>query len=392
MRDRLGLAFVRYGSRACSPSISSAAASTRWRCERVENWFALAVYSRHGSRRQRTGHSRTSTAVEAEEREREAAELAEETVEAQALRRSDAAKTNLLRAVSHDLRSPLTAIKAATEGLESTSFQLDDGERAELLAAIRLEAERLDRLVANLLDLSRLEVGVENANPELWSVDELVGRALDALGLNARRVTVSLPEQVPFVEVDAGQIERALVNMLENALKFSSPENAVSVAVDVGDDEVIVAVHDEGVGLVGEDLDALFEPFQRGTSGYGQAGAASDSRSYAGSHTPTGDVSGPSRPDAARRFSSRFPLSSRRLGSQLSGVGSSSSTTSRRSCARSRPPDGGRLRRRDGCNRAGGALVGGVQAPDALILDLVLPDRSGTDVTTRTAYVGAPCR
>ena len=238
-----------------------------------ENWFALAVYLVTGVVVSELAARARRRAVEAEEREREAAELAEKTVEAEALRRSDAAKTALLRAVSHDLRSPLTAIKAATEGLESTAFRLGSSERAELLAAIRLEAERLDRLVANLLDLSRLEVGAVNISPELWSVDELVGRALDALGLDATRVTVSLPDQMPVVEVDAGQIERALVNLLENALKFSSPESRVSVSVDVEGGEVVVAVRDQGVGLPPEDLVAIFEPFQRGSAGSGRPGA-----------------------------------------------------------------------------------------------------------------------
>lgn len=238
-----------------------------------ENWFALAVYLVTGVVVSELAARARRRAVEAEEREREAAELAEKTFEAEALRRSDAAKTALLRTVSHDLRSPLTAIKAATEGLETTSFRLSSSERAELLAAIRLEAERLDRLVSNLLDLSRLEVGVANSNPELWSVDELVGRALDALGLDATRVTVSLPDQVPLVEVDAGQIERALVNLLENALKFSSPQGHVFVAVDVGVREVVVAVRDDGVGLASEDLDAIFEPFQRGSGSSDRAGA-----------------------------------------------------------------------------------------------------------------------
>jgi two-component system sensor histidine kinase KdpD len=238
-----------------------------------ENWFALAVYLVTGVVVSELAARARRRAVEAEEREREAAELAEKTVEAEALRRSDAAKTALLRAVSHDLRSPLTAIKAATEGLESTTFRLGSAQRAELLAAIRLEAERLDRLVTNLLDLSRLEVGAVNAKPELWSVDELVGRALDALSLEVTRVTVSLPDQATLVEVDAGQIERALVNLLENALKFSSPENRVSLSVDVGRGEVIVAVRDQGVGLPPEDLELIFEPFQRSSGSSGRVGA-----------------------------------------------------------------------------------------------------------------------
>jgi two-component system sensor histidine kinase KdpD len=238
-----------------------------------ENWFALAVYLVTAVVVSELAARARRRAFEAEEREREAAELAEKTVEAEALRRSDEAKTALLRAVSHDLRSPLTAIKAATEGLESTAFNLGSADRAELLTAIRLEAERLDRLVANLLDLSRLEVGAVNVNPELWSVDELVGRALDALGLEATRVTVSLPDQMPVVEADAGQIERALVNLLENALKFSLPDARVSVSVDVQGSEVIIAVRDQGVGLAPEDLRTIFEPFQRGASGSGRPGS-----------------------------------------------------------------------------------------------------------------------
>jgi two-component system sensor histidine kinase KdpD len=238
-----------------------------------ENWFALAVYLVTGVVVSDLAARARRRAAEAEERERAAAELAEKTVEAEALRRSDAAKTALLRSVSHDLRSPLTAIKAATDGLENASLQLSSSERAELLAAIRVEAERLDRLVANLLDLSRLEVGAANAKPELWSVDELVGRAVDALGLDARRVTVSLPDRVPLVEVDAEQIQRALVNLLENALKFSSPADPIDVAVDIRDGEVLVAVRDYGIGLAGDELEPIFEAFRRGTGAEGRTGA-----------------------------------------------------------------------------------------------------------------------
>jgi K+-sensing histidine kinase KdpD len=238
-----------------------------------ENWFALAVYLVTGVVVSELAARARRRALEAEERERAAAELAEKTVEAEALRRSDAAKTALLRAVSHDLRSPLTAIKAAAEGLENNALRLGSSDRAELLAAIRLETERLDRLVANLLDLSRLEVGAVNANPELWSVDELVGRAVDGVGPEAARVSVSLPDHVPFVEVDAGQIERALVNLLENALKFSAPAGRVSIAVDVVAREVVVAVRDEGIGLAQADLETIFEPFQRGTGGSARVGA-----------------------------------------------------------------------------------------------------------------------
>ena len=106
----------------------------------------------------------------------------------------------MLHAVSHDLRSPLTAIRVAAGGLESGSLELDADDRAALLETIRLETARLERLVANLLDLSRLEAGVAPAHRELWPVDELVSRALEALGADAARVEVTLDREAPLVQ------------------------------------------------------------------------------------------------------------------------------------------------------------------------------------------------
>src|SRR5438067_6382961 len=114
-------------------------------------------------------------------------------VEAEALRRSDAIKTAVLRAVSHDLRSPLTAIRAAAEGLERADLALDARDRAELVDAIRAEAARLERVVTNLIDLSRLEAGAASPRPEVWSADELVARSLEPLAAAAERVVVVLP-------------------------------------------------------------------------------------------------------------------------------------------------------------------------------------------------------
>src|SRR5206468_5391145 len=161
----------------------------------------------------------------ASERER----LAREAVEAETLRRSDAIKTTLLRAVSHALRSRLTAIRAASDGLSSSAIELGPEDRGELLETIRLETRRLERLVSNLLDLSQLEVGAARPRPELWTIDTLVGSALDDLGSDARRVRVSIPADLPPVRVDAAQIERVLANVLENALRFTPVEESVEV-------------------------------------------------------------------------------------------------------------------------------------------------------------------
>jgi two-component system sensor histidine kinase KdpD len=217
-----------------------------------ENWVALAVF--------------VVTAAVVSELATRARRRAFAAAEADTLRRSDAAKTAVLHAVSHDLRSPLTAIRAAGEGLESGSLQLEESDRAALLETIRLETARLDRLVANLLDLSRLEAGAAPAQRELWPVDELVSRALEALGGDASRVSVTLDGEAPLVRVDAAQLERVLANVLENALRFSSPSDPVELVVSSTGDDVLVRVTDRGPGLPGS-IERIFEPFEHGRGG-----------------------------------------------------------------------------------------------------------------------------
>jgi two-component system, OmpR family, sensor histidine kinase KdpD len=186
-------------------------------------------------------------------------------IEREELSRSDATKTAVLRSVSHDLRSPLTAIGTASEMLADPRERLSPGDRDELLDSIRAQARRLDRLVANLLDLSRLEAGAASPVAELWTVDELVGRALEAIGTEGDRVVVSLPAECPAVRVDAAQLERVLVNLVENALGYSSPSDPVEVSAVVLDGEVVVSVADHGRGLARDELESIFEPFWRGS-------------------------------------------------------------------------------------------------------------------------------
>jgi two-component system sensor histidine kinase KdpD len=190
--------------------------------------------------------------------------LGRRAVEAEALRRSDAIKTAILRAVSHDLRSPLTAIRTATESIESETLDLSAEDQAALLTTIEVEAARLDRLVANLLDLSRLELGAAESNPELWTVESLVGQALTELGPRADRVSVALSADLPPIEVDGAQIEHVLVNLLDNALKFSPATEPVELRGETHDGDVIVRVVDRGPGLSEWELERIFEPFEPG--------------------------------------------------------------------------------------------------------------------------------
>ena len=190
--------------------------------------------------------------------------LGRRAVETEALRRSDAIKTAILRAVSHDLRSPLTAIRTATESLESEAVDLSVEDQAALLTTIEIETARLDRLVTNLLDLSRLELGAAEPNPELWTVESIVGQALSELGPRADRVSVALSADLPPIEVDGAQIEHVLVNLLDNALNFSPEAEPVELRGEQHDGDVIVRVVDRGPGLSEWDRERIFEPFEPG--------------------------------------------------------------------------------------------------------------------------------
>jgi K+-sensing histidine kinase KdpD len=216
------------------------------------NWVALAVY--------------IAVAVVVSELATRSRRLAREAVEAEKLRQSDAVKTAVLRAVSHDLRSPLTAIRTASEGLDNPIFELSEAERKELFATIRIEVSRLERLVENLLDLSRLEAGPTLRKPELWTIDALLARALEQLGAEADRVEVKLPSALAPLRVDASHIERVLVNLLENALKFSSPTDQVEVLAAADSGRAIVRVRDRGPGVAEVDRDRIFDAFERGSA------------------------------------------------------------------------------------------------------------------------------
>lgn len=197
------------------------------------------------------------------ERER----LARQARTAEELRRSDAVKTAVLRAVSHDLRTPLTAIRVAAEGLSNPSLDLSFDDRSALLATIKVEAIRLQRVVGDLLDLSRLEAGATETDPDVWMIDELVAQVLDGLGVDGDRVDVALPPESPLVRVDAVQVERVLANLVENALKFSPPETRVRIEVASDGHEGLIRVVDEGPGVALDSLDAVFEPFRTSANG-----------------------------------------------------------------------------------------------------------------------------
>ncbi|HEX8714092.1 MAG TPA: DUF4118 domain-containing protein, partial [Solirubrobacteraceae bacterium] len=196
-------------------------------------------------------------------------------VETAALRRADTVKTALLRAVSHDLRTPLTAISAAGEAIASPTLSAQ--ERAEMAAVIQEEARRLSRLVDNLLDLSRLEAGAAEPRRDWTSVEELIRTALSELAAQPEEFSLSIDRELPLVRVDPVQMERAFVNVLENARRHSGG-HPVSVRARAvrgrAGERVIVRIVDRGPGIPPAQLERVFEPFYRaGTAASGHRGS-----------------------------------------------------------------------------------------------------------------------
>jgi len=185
--------------------------------------------------------------------------LLTDVVETRALRRSDVLKTALLRAVSHDLRTPLTAILAAAEPLAAE--HVDDRERRELAGGVALEAERLSRLIDQLLDLSRLEAHAVEARRDWCSIDEVLRAAVDDVATPAQ-FSLALDPELPLVEADAAQLERAFANLLENSARHAAG-HPVSVRARPVGARVLVRIVDRGPGIPPTQLERVFEPFYR---------------------------------------------------------------------------------------------------------------------------------
>jgi two-component system sensor histidine kinase KdpD len=194
------------------------------------------------------------------------AELQNEQVETAALRRSDDVKTAVLRAVSHDLRTPLTALVATGHALQSDSLTQRD--RTELAGAVVEESKRLSSLVEKLLDLSRLQAGSAAPSRDWVSVEDVLSAAVDGLALepDPADVRTTIETDLPEVRADAVQLERVFANLLENAARFSP---TVSVAARHSGDRVMVSVVDRGPGISVAERERIFEPFYRGPSASG---------------------------------------------------------------------------------------------------------------------------
>ncbi|MFB7514529.1 DUF4118 domain-containing protein [Streptomyces sp. NPDC056144] len=187
--------------------------------------------------------------------------LVGEAEEARKLAEGNKIRTALLAAVSHDLRTPLASIKASVSSLRSDDVEWSDEDRAELLEGIEAGADRLDHLVGNLLDMSRLQTGTVTPLIRPVDLDEVVPMALG--GVPDGSAELDIPESLPMVEVDKGLLERAVANIVENAVKYSPFGVPVTVAASTLGERVELRVVDRGPGVPDESKEGIFEPFQR---------------------------------------------------------------------------------------------------------------------------------
>jgi two-component system sensor histidine kinase KdpD len=203
----------------------------------------------------------------------ERAHFAEEARTAALRARTEEMRSSLLSAVSHDLRTPLAAITGAATTIRDSGERLSESQRAELLETICEEAARLERLVGNLLDMTKIEAGAVEPRVEWIPLEEIVGSALARVDreLAGHPISVEIPEPMSLAPVDPLLFEQVLVNLLENAAKHTPPKTPITVSAHKSKGRLVIEVADQGPGLPG-DPSRLFQKFVRGSTSTNGAG------------------------------------------------------------------------------------------------------------------------
>ncbi|MFZ0532706.1 MAG: sensor histidine kinase KdpD [Anaerolineales bacterium] len=195
----------------------------------------------------------------------EGARLVEQARQTELLEATEKLQTALLNSISHDLRTPLVSITGALSSLEEASPALDEEVSRSLIETAREEAERLNRLVGNLLDITRLEAGPMKLHRESCDVQELIGSALEQIGtpLKNRQVNVEISPKIPLVPLDFVLFSRVLVNVIDNALKYSLPEKPIDIRARVSKQDLEISIADRGEGIPVDDIERIFDKFYR---------------------------------------------------------------------------------------------------------------------------------
>jgi two-component system sensor histidine kinase KdpD len=191
--------------------------------------------------------------------------LARGLAEARVQAETERLRAALLTSISHDLRTPLASIIGTVSSLRSYADKYEARERDELLATLQDEAERLNRFVGNLLDMTRLESGAIELKLDFADVTEIIGAALERAGsvLARHRVEVEIAPELPMLRLDALLSEQVLFNLLDNAAKYAPPESRIDIRARRDGDTVAIEIIDEGPGIPAGDLERIFNKFYR---------------------------------------------------------------------------------------------------------------------------------
>ena len=192
-----------------------------------------------------------------------AREMQDVAAKSESIAQADNLRTALLRAVSHDLRTPLSTIKASVSSLLQTDIGWSDEDRDDFLTTIDSQTDHLNRLVGDLLDMSRLQGGALVIHPVATALEEVVGSAIAGLGHLDVKVILDVPDDLPFVDTDPVLLERALANVIHNAAQWSPPQHPVRVTAGHTTTGVQILVQDRGPGIPEAARSLVFEPFQR---------------------------------------------------------------------------------------------------------------------------------
>ena len=205
----------------------------------------------------------------------ERVQLAAEAARIRVQMETEKLRSSLLSAVSHDLRTPLSVITGGASTLLDSDGALEPKVRRELLESVLEEADHLNRLVANLLDMTRLEAGAIEVHKEWQSVEEIVGVALGRMArqLKDHPMITHLPDELPFVPMDDLLIEQVLVNLVDNAAKYSPAGSPIELSGRAENNRLIVEISDRGPGMPQAELDRVFEKFYRAANSDRRPGA-----------------------------------------------------------------------------------------------------------------------
>jgi two-component system sensor histidine kinase KdpD len=242
----------------------------------ADNWIALGVFlvtavtvGQLSARARRRAEEAETARLEVEHLYHQLQDSFEQASRAKALEQSERMKSALLDAVTHDLRTPLTSIKASVTTLlnqPAGQSTLDDASRREMLEVINEEADRLDRFIEDLMELARIEAGEMHLQKHWGSIEEIIAAALKRAAPLTRKHTVDvvIEKELPAVRVDGRAVAEVIYNLVENAAKFSPPGTQIHVEARSGnDDTVTLAVCDQGPGIPKELRERVFDKFFR---------------------------------------------------------------------------------------------------------------------------------